>query len=308
MLPYKASQLDPNNRITYRESLNECFKDGTKTMTCHAGQLKLFYSELLFLTKYAEPGDKVVYVGAAEGYHTNIIAELFPKLTFDLYDLRKFHIDNKWIKSGQITLFHEYFTDTHAQAYAETNERILFICDMRDLEMGKYKSAEQIAESDLIVMEDMQLQMKWCQMIKPAKAYLKFRLPYEIPKIEYLSGTIYLQPYIKLSTEARLCTSDYDTIIEYDTKKFDEMLAWHNAHNRCHSKGYSDYEPITRKYNIVNNWDNCFALMILGNYLKKFRNKSTVDDIGKLFLKVYYDHKRMKLRMRPCEGVILKSK
>lgn len=303
--PYKISQLDPEKHITYEESVRICKSPDIAHEQWHMGQMKLFYSELLFLTKYAQPNDRVVYVGAASGDHTNMIAELFPQLKFDLYDKNRFRIQEKWIKTGQIQLFKEYFTDTHAENYALSNERILFICDMRNLEIGKYKGDDAVAEADIIVTQDMIDQMRWCQIIKPAKAYLKFRLPYETEETRYLTGTIYLQVYAPISTETRLCTSDYETTRVYDNKKFDEMLAYHNAFNRCKKVKYPEYDEITSKFGIINNWDNCCALMIIGHYLKRFRGKCTADSMGKLFMKVYNFHQRV---LRQDHSIILVKK
>lgn len=48
------------------------------------GQLKLLITEIMFLVKVSKHGDKVVYVGAAEGYHSGYLADMFPDLHFDL--------------------------------------------------------------------------------------------------------------------------------------------------------------------------------------------------------------------------------
>lgn len=298
MLPYKVSQLDKNERLTYDESLGVCFpgkkikhSEVKANTSFHLGQLKLFYAELLFLTKYAQKGDLVLYVGAAPGYHTNKMAQLFPNLEFHLYDKQRFDINEKYIKSGQITLFKEYFEDSTTDYYAKLKRRILFVCDMRDLKIGKYKGADHTDNMDIIVTEDMYMQMKWCQMIKPFKAYLKFRLPYQIEETRYLTGTIYLQAYNAISTETRLCTDNYTSLTTYNNEEFDEMLAYHNAMNRCESKEYPQYDVITKKYGILNNWDNCFALMIIGNYLKEQGKDPSPDAIGKLFIDVYKFHR-----------------
>ena len=82
MFVYKYSQL--TDRITYRDALQKgCISEKIKI---HLGQLKLLISEIMFLTKKAKDGDRVLYVGAAEGYHTAKLADMFPTLTFDLWD------------------------------------------------------------------------------------------------------------------------------------------------------------------------------------------------------------------------------
>lgn len=274
--------MDESNKITYNESLEIC-----KNKNIHLGQLKLFFTELLFLTMHAKPDDTVIYVGAAPGYHTTKLADLFPKVNFDLWDRRKFETEQR----KNIKLYREYFTDSSANMYSQnSNGRILFMCDLRNLSIGKMSRDKNIDGMDDIVSEDMVLQKKWCKIIKPAMAYLKFRLPYEIPKTKYFTGTIYLQPYTKISTETRLMTNDYDTEIVYDNLQFEKMLAYHNAYNRCMSKTYKKWKDITHKLNLKNNWDNCLALYTTRYYLKHIKNNRSMDDVADLFMDIVNFH------------------
>ena len=48
---------------------------------------------------------KVVYVGAAEGYHTAYLADMFSDFKFDLWDQREFDIKDR----PNITLFNRLF-------------------------------------------------------------------------------------------------------------------------------------------------------------------------------------------------------
>src|SRR5271168_5215670 len=100
MVVYKYSQLSEKT-MSYKEAIKRC--DG-KIM--HLGQLKLFFSELIFLTMHAKPGYTVLYVGAAEGYHTSKMADLFPDLKFDLWDPEPFHLEAR----PNITLHNDFFT------------------------------------------------------------------------------------------------------------------------------------------------------------------------------------------------------
>ena len=293
MLPYKYSQL-PNERLTYEEALKMCKPErkNVKGKRIKMGQLKLFYAELLFLTKYAMPGDKVLYIGAAPGYHTNKMAELFPKITFDLYDKTRFDIHKRYTYSKQITLFNQYFTDETVRKYQNSNQRILLMCDLRNLDIGELQKIDDHESMDILVSDDMLMQMRWCKMIKPAQSLLKFRLPYGIERTRYLTGTIYLQAYNRISTEARLCTNDYESTIAYDNKLFDEKLAYLNGKIRCGGVRYPKWEKITSKYKIENNWDNCLALKIIYNYQKKYnKDKPTIDSVGKMFIDVIEFHK-----------------
>jgi hypothetical protein len=285
MLIYKYSQIPNDHIINYTKSLQLC-----KGHKLHLGQLKLFFSELIFLTLFAKPGDKVIYVGAAPGYHTTKLADLFPDVNFDLWDPREFEVEPR----KNIKLYNEFFTDTSANTYLQNNiqnnERILFMCDLRTLKIGTYKKFKNIDKMDELVDDDMKMQRRWCRIIKPYYAYLKFRLPYEIPKTKYLSGTIYLQPYTKVSTETRLLTNNYDDEIIYDNMEFQDKLAYHNGYTRCNSKHYNLWKNIMTKYNLVNNWDNALALHITHFYLEKIKNSDSEEDVGNLFMEIINYH------------------
>jgi len=282
MLVYKYSQIPNDHRITYEKSLELC--KGKKSM--HLGQLKLFFAELLFLSMCAEPGHKVLYVGAAPGYHTTKLADMFPELMFDLWDPRNFEVENR----PNIKTYQDFFTDTTAKNYANTPEKILLMCDLRTLTIGKFKKQKNIEKMDELVDDDMKMQLKWCQMIKPVYAYLKFRLPYEIPHTKYLAGTIFLQPYSKISTEARLLTDNYEKMFIYNNIEFQEKLAYHNGYTRCHSKHYNKWKNIMDKYNLVNNWDNALALNITDYYLRRKKLDTSEENVGKLFMEIINFH------------------
>lgn len=282
MLIYKYSQIPNNHRIKYDESLKLC--RGKKKM--HLGQFKLFFSELIFLTMFAKPNDKILYIGAAPGYHITKLADLFPDVNFDLWDPRKFEIELR----SNIKTYNDFFTDVSANSYKQNNERILLMCDLRTLEIGKLKKYKNITKMDELVDDDMKMQRRWCQIINPAYAYLKFRLPFEVPQTKYLSGTIYLQPYTKISTEARLLTNNYDNNIIYDNIEFEEKIAYHNGYTRCNSKHYNKWKNIMTEYNLVNNWDNALALHIVNFYLKTVKNIKSNEEVGKLFMDIVNFH------------------
>jgi hypothetical protein len=281
---YKFSQIPPEHRTSYKKSLDECAKK-----VIHIGQLKLFFAELIFLSIHAKHGDLVLYIGAAPGTHIGMLAELYPDIKFHLWDPRKFNPDLKG--KSNIKIYQQYFTDTSAEAYAQDKiNRILVMCDIRDLDIGQFKRTGDIEGMDKLVDDDMSMQKRWCQIIQPAFAYLKFRLGYNVTKTEYLTGTIYLQPYSKVSTETRLMTNDYETEILYDNLDFEEKLAYHNAFTRCSGKAFNKYNDIFVKYNLKNCWDNALAMHITALYLKSKLLKPTNEEIGVLFMNIIKYH------------------
>ena len=283
MLIYKYSQLKDDQQISYEKSLELC--KGKQKM--HLGQLKLFFTELMFLTMCGKAGDKMLYIGAAPGYHVTKLADMFPEINFDLWDPREFEVEDR----PNINLNQTFFTDESATTYVSNKERILLMCDLRTLKIISHKKNKDIGKMDVLVDDDMKMQARWCSIIKPAHAYLKFRLAYKIPKFEYLDGTIYLQPYSKISTEARLLTDDYDQTIVYDNIEFDRKMAYFNANIRCSGRHYNKWADIMTKYNLVNNWDNAFALHITNFYLKKIKNIKSHEAVGNLFMEIIDFHK-----------------
>jgi hypothetical protein len=281
---YKFSQIPPEHKTSYEKSLAACAKK-----VIHIGQLKLFFAELIFLSMHAKAGDLVLYIGAAPGTHIGMLADLYPDVTFHLWDPRRF--DSSLKEKTNVKIYQQYFTDLNAEAYAQDPKRILVMCDIRDLDIGQHKRSGDIEAMDKLVDDDMSMQKRWCQIINPAFAYLKFRLGYNVKVTEYLTGTIYLQPYSKVSTETRLMTSDYETIIPYNNLDFEEKLAYHNANTRCNSKTYNKYTDIFVKYNIKNCWDNALAMHITALYLNsKSTKEATHEEIGVLFMNIIKYH------------------
>lgn len=280
-LVYKYSQLG-NDIISYEQSLKMC--KGHRKI--HLGQLKLFFTELLFLTFYAKPGCHILYVGAAEGYHTSKLADMFPDCQFDLWDPREFETEPR----TNIKIYQQYFTDDTAQTYRNLSQPLLFMCDLRNLGIGRAKTNKNISKMDEITDDDMAMQARWCKIFKPFAAYLKFRLPYEVAYSEYLTGTIYLQPYTKISTESRLLTCDYESVKIYDNNLFNEKMAYHNAYNRCLTKEYPTWQHIMYKYNLYSCWDTAYALRITHNYLKYQKNIISKKETGRLFMEIISFH------------------
>ncbi len=244
MMIYKYSQI-PTKQIDFDQVKELCPADNKM----HLGQFKLFFSELIFLSIHSKPGDRIVYVGAASGYHIGKLADLFPDVNFDLWDPRDFDIDER----PNIKKYQQLFTNADAEKYKYIeNERILFMCDIRNLKVGKLK--KDLDKMDEVIDDDMKFQMEWCQIIRPYYAYLKFRLPYMIPHTKYLTGTIYLQPYAPFSTENRLMTNDYFSFTTYNNIEYDQRMAYFNGMIRCSGKHYNRWKKIMDKYNLKNIW------------------------------------------------------
>lgn len=290
LVPYKMSDL--KDRMTYKEVMRHC-KDLDSKM--HLGQLKLLLSEILFLAKTSKGDEIVVYAGAAEGYHIYMLAKLFPTLKFELWDSRAYDLeDHPHIQKNR-----GLFTNDLAAKYAErrkNGEKFLFMSDIRNLEFGRYqkdKHSDNGEKLDEIVEDDIQMQMDWCRIMKPRWAYLKFRLPYQEGKTNYLTGKIYLQPYSPISTETRLLTNDYTTIKTYDNTENDEMMAYFNCHIRFEPLKDNRWDEIMEKNAIKKNWDNYISFYILAYYLERESGEVPSDnDVLKLFDDIVNYHRK----------------
>lgn len=161
----------------------------------HIGQRKLFLSELRFLTDYAM-NDKgrtlVIYIGAAPGQHLSLIRDLFPDVTFFLFDGAKFRISGKTEKADfyrlddylidmkpGLFLFNELFYDYHARVletsfrkYLTDKDRILFISDIRTTDPDK----DYVQDHNVVM--DLALQYHIVRIMSVDMCLLKFRFPF----------------------------------------------------------------------------------------------------------------------------------
>ncbi|QKF93553.1 mRNA cap-specific nucleoside 2-O-methyltransferase [Fadolivirus algeromassiliense] len=277
MFIYKYQQL--SNRISYSEMTKTNCNISKKI---HLGQLKLLISEIMFLSKIAKKGNKVLYIGAAEGFHITKLSDMFPDLSFDLWDPRKFDLELR----SNIKLFNKFFTDNDALQYIKEKDNLLLITDIRNIEIGKIDNTTQKGNDkiDKFIIDDNNRQLNWIKTINPIYSFIKFRLPYGKGKTKYFNGKIYLQCYSGLTTETRLMTNKYDSFEEYDHTEFDEKLAYFNCFIRS-KNDFDKWKQVFDKYKIKNNWDNNCAFYILHLYLDKVKNYKNIkdDDVAILF-------------------------
>jgi len=96
------------------------FTDGKSVI--HWGQRKLLLSEIEFLTHYSDLSTLVVYAGAAPGSHITMLADMFPKHNFILYDPNDF--DPILAQYPQITTVQSYFLDKDAESFFGTRRPV----------------------------------------------------------------------------------------------------------------------------------------------------------------------------------------
>jgi hypothetical protein len=227
--------VDPPRTELYRPledadaELHYTSRKGLEKTTIAWGQRKLAITMIEFLTLFSYPGDVLVYAGAAPGTNIKYIAELFPEVTFELYDPRPF--DPLLKQSRNILTYQQYFDDVVAQQYAGF-PNILFMSDIRT---GNEKHTTE--EFEERVWEDMLMQQRWYDIMMPRKAMLKFRLPYTLEtkqapdELEYLDGVVLAQPWAKqTSTECRLIPNGGRRM--WRPKEYEDKMFQHNTYKR----------------------------------------------------------------------------
>lgn len=196
---------------------------GEVKTSIHWGQRKLLCAEVEFLMQNSNGGEIVVYVGSSPGHHISFIAELFPALSFSLFDPRTM--------SSQLpkncTFSQQCFTDDIAinMRRSQASSKFIFISDIRSTET---QSNEQI-------IVDMKNQMNWHTILNPIASLLKFRLPWTDGTTEYLRGDLVLPVWgCQTTTETRLLVRSIDNgaLQVYDNKAYNESMVFFQSVTR----------------------------------------------------------------------------
>jgi hypothetical protein len=187
----------------------------------HWGQLKLMLSEIQFLSEYGHLSNTVVYAGAAPGTHIGFLTHMFPDHSFILWDPRPFDVSGPRIEIHQ-----EFFTDDSAALYKDRS--VLFVSDIRS---GDHVDAKRNFEGR--VSADMDWQMEWHKIMRPAMGMYKFRLPFNPGKTTYMDGDLKLQVYAPTqTTELRLIVPPEMKMKEYDNTDIEERMYYFNLITR----------------------------------------------------------------------------
>jgi hypothetical protein len=249
VLPYRRTPFDVKNII-------------------HWGQLKLMLSEIQFLSEFGNLSNTVVYAGAAPGTHIKFLTHMFPNHNFILWDPRPFNVSGPRIEIHQ-----EFFTDDSAQLYAEKG--VLFISDIRS---GDHVDAKSNFEGR--VTSDMEWQMEWHKIMKPAMGMYKFRLPFNPGKTMYMDGDLKLQVYAPTqTTELRLIVPTEMKMKEYDNTVIEEQMYYFNRITRSQW----DDQPINC-CNLDQCWDCRTFVVIVKIYLINIKKLDVSDELIKEYV------------------------
>jgi hypothetical protein len=242
----------------------------------HWGQRKLLLNELEFLVRFdteitAECKKKkcratILYVGAANGMHSNWMVKAFPQYDFVFFDKAKFDIQ----PATNVTIRKEYFTDDLVTEFAKCPV-LIFWCDMRLPNM-----THQEHKDDPVIYNDMMLQMGWHKRMKPLLTMLKFRLSWQPGVTKYLAGEIVLQPFVgNSSTESRLITTADAPMAEYDNSRYEEQMFYHNMVRRRKWYNFGETPELFKMY--CHCYDCATEYHIFRDYLRMTGVKSPSD-------------------------------
>lgn len=274
----------------------------------HWGQRKLFYSELEFLSIVAENEDLsdflVIYIGAADGSHHNLLHTFFEKTMFLLYDSRQYDksldkLKNYILKTGNEGFFKDETINEVKQYAKKYNKKIIYINDMRTRELENLDfgfDKDKIMENEKMIWNDMLKQQEWGIKMDAEYMLLKFRCPDmddtmlqnvtdeinysdEKGKMKYLKGQIFTQIYPpKKSFETRLYVkknkNKYDMDL-YNLNEYTKKITQYNLFIRGlqHSFLNSD-DMFNHLLGYTNNYDCVTEYYIINLYNKNYLKKS----------------------------------
>lgn len=255
----------------------------------HWGQLKLFLSEFFSIIYHLAPDVKnVVYVGAANGSHIYVLAELFEHLHFYLYDSRKF--DKRLYKLKNITIRKKYFDDSDI-VFWKKKDKIFFISDIRTLTYDPGAQTDDMrVKNEESVWNDMKLQENWIKELRPSLSLIKFRLPFAYDFIlregntrNYLNGEVCYQVYNKpSSSETRLLVKDIE-YKDWDIIKYEKSLAYHNAIVRNKMKFFNPIngkiKEIYPEKGLFNDFDSTYFAVLVIDFIKSMKEEVTEENV-----------------------------
>lgn len=276
----------------------------------HIGQLKLLLSEMQTLIYYTDTTSirNMVYVGAAHGYHIYVLAKLFPEITYHLFDISE-GWDKRLFDLENVIINNRYFEEKDVKEWQERDEEIIFVSDIRNLEVGLEEDKQADPETfESLVAADMLLQQEWVEQLKPALALLKFRLPY--PDVvgkktqRYLDGTVFKQIFARPSSaETRLLVKGI-AYRDWNLQTYECMNAYYNRYLRPKGLYFNPIDgskrPIYKKRGLYNDFESTALTIIVMDYLKKINaiiNESNILKIIDFILDKCYSERKINLNV-----------
>ena len=287
--------FDRNLCYTINDSHEEKnYKKGTKLDNVHWGQLKLFGTEMLFLTHYLDvrKTKDILYIGAAPGDHLYCLSKFFPDVTFHLYDEMEFC---KKIKNmTNIKIHRRKFEDEDIVEW--TGKNLLLISDIRCTSYDRNDdSLTGLKKNEDMAWEDMLLQQRWVEELKPQFSLLKFRLPYgeefnlkQGKTRNYLDGLIYIQAFNNSSSSETRLVVFGDQIVkrDWDIVSYERKLFHHNSEIRNKKKFKNPLNDQKRlihpEIGLYNDFDSSYITHVVIDYLEKISIESSETNVKRI--------------------------
>lgn len=249
----------------------------------HIGKAKLLIADLQAICELI--GDAktatVLYIGAAPGNQTQLLAQIFSNVKFILFDKAPFNsalYNTK--KYPNVEIVSDWFTDELIPKYSGID---IVISDVR-LDIHKDRTIAEVQ-----IHKDMLMQQNWVRGLKPKMgAMLKFRPPYllknmppEIPtpsEYTYLAGKIFWQvfPHIQ-STEGRLLLTAEQAAAEpvhFDYVHYESAALQHNFR-----RVWCTYKPDGDDKIDIPGFDRCLDCTYLFHEIRRFGLTKHIDAI-----------------------------
>lgn len=234
----------------------------------HYGQRKLLLTEVDFLTRHGDKGARVVYAGAAPGFHIPALLDLFPAHEFHLYDPMTFKMSLTDEQKGRVTVHNELLTADAIRGRYDDGTPTLFISDIRGGTDARNQENPGSQSASAAVESDMQAQADIVRELKAPASQLKFRLPWGAGTTKYPRGELRLQPWAPLSTnETRLevvgpkltAAGKFAAaaLAEYDHAEYDRKLHLVNAFMRTWGT-YGEHVCVDASGDAVPGHDRCY--------------------------------------------------
>lgn len=271
---------------------------GSNIKAVHWGQLKLFLSEFFVFIYHLDDDVKdVLYIGAANGSHIVVLSDLFPDITFHLYDSGTF--DKRLYKLKNIKIIKKYFSNEELEKWKKINKKIFLISDIRSLNYSSHSmKVNKTIENENSVWGDMKLQEKWVEALNPAVSLLKFRLPFaydfELKKgktRKYLDGKVCFQVYNKpTSSETRLLIKKGISYKNWDILEYERKLFYHNSVTRNKIKFINPIngkkEEIYPEMGLFNDFDSTYFTVLVIDFLRKKDEDLSLKNVKKFLNKI----------------------
>lgn len=237
------------------------YKTGYKRANQFTGagntQMSLLLLEMFFLCKCVPKDQKdvvILYIGAVPGDHIKYLVKFFPTFIFHAYDPKE---PEHWKFSDSDTLTRHFqrFDDTIAKEFLESviptslrqseknigknvsqannvcQGNVYLISDIRN---ESFNTNTSVISNSEILDRDMEMQLRWCQIIQPKYALLRFRPKHKYEGdsncnvnnnyYEYPDGFLLKIPFVKKEKSTNtflICGGTHSLGTEYrPTKKY----------------------------------------------------------------------------------------